>query len=194
MVYLNLSAFDDLVSFTYKDAKVFLIDNFFHKDCMDEIKLHLDQYKDHPLYWTELHLQEEYQRKKMVIDEIPLFNNILQEMSDPIFINKLNQTLGWNVKNGSFSIWHDTEGYNIGLHVDNDRVKNAIQVYLKDVDITLGTSFAKKHNGGPNDVFLTIPYKENFGYCMKNVDSIEHGLINKVPNNFNRYSIYCLFE
>jgi hypothetical protein len=194
MNFINLAAFENLVSVTYKDAKIFLVDEFFKKECLEEIKLNLVKHKDNPDYWATVPLQEEYKRKRMLSQDIELFRNIHKEMNEAEFIDKINKSLGWEISTGSFSIWHDSEGYSIDLHTDNQKVKHAIQIYLSGIDNTLGTSFAKKPNRGSNDIFLTIPYKENFGYCMKNVDTVEHGLIKKVHKDFNRYSIYCLFE
>lgn len=194
MEHVNINAFDDLVKVTYKSAEIFLVHDFFKPDALEKIKTKLFELSHEDGLWDKVPLQEDNQRKYISAQRVELFKKINDELNSAEFIEKINTTLGWEVTSGSFNVWHDTEGYNISLHVDNDKVKYAIQIYLLGVDNHLGTSFAKKPNKGEKDIFITIPYKENFGYCMKNVNDVEHGLITAVPKNFDRYSIYFLYN
>lgn len=194
MVHVNINALDDLVKVTYKGAEIFLIHDFFKPEAIEKIKIKLFELSHNNSLWNKVPLQEDSQRKYIAAQAVDLFQEINNDLNSPEFIEKINTSLGWDVVSGSFNVWHDTEGYNISLHVDNEKVKYAIQVYLTGSNNHLGTSFAKKPNKGDNDVFITIPYKENFGYCMKNSNDVEHGLITAVPKNFDRYSIYFLYN
>lgn len=188
MKHINLKAFDDLIKITYKNEDIFLIHNFFNQDTLDEIKKHLSDIHNDESYWGVLDKQENLPRRSLIKKD-DLIEEIIEEFSSNEYVSKINSTFNWGITGCGGSIWYDHEGYNIKLHVDNDRVKFAIQIYLKGFDAHLGTSFSR---GTENDIFLTLPYKENFGYCMKNVDKFQHGLIKPVPKNFDRYSLYSI--
>ena len=84
-------------------------------------------------------------------------------------------------------VWLDEKDYHIRLHVDNDAVKHSMQIYMGDEeDLNLGTSFAYEND----EVFLTLPFRNNFGYLFKNSNKMTHGLLKKVPENFKRFSLY----
>mgnify|MGYP003347622402 FL=1 len=194
MEYINLNAFDDLIKITYKNANIFLIHDFFKKESLEKIKNKLNEVYHEEHLWQKVHKQEICERRHLKIEEVDFFRELNEEFKSSELINKVKDTLGWDISRGGLIIWHDTEGYDISLHVDNENVKHAIQIYLTGKDNQLGTSFARKQDEKSNDIFMTLPYKENFGYCMKNVDDVVHGLLTKVPKNFDRYSFYSLYD
>ena len=82
------------------------------------------------------------------------------------------------------SIWKDLPGYCIGPHIDNIRVKAAMQIYLNDLPKELGTWFEETE----------IPYVQNSGYIMNNQYRPAHGMKHPVPDGLVRYSLYARFD
>jgi hypothetical protein len=82
------------------------------------------------------------------------------------------------------SIWKDSAGFKILEHVDNDRVKAAMQIYLNDLPQNLGTWFEE----------VEVPFIKNTGYIMKNTNRPRHGMKATVPDATTRYSLYARFN
>jgi hypothetical protein len=82
------------------------------------------------------------------------------------------------------SIWKDLPGFCSGPHIDNDRVKAAMQIYLNDLPKELGTWFEETE----------IPYVQNSGYIMNNQNRPKHGMKHPVPDGLVRYSLYARFD
>jgi len=92
-----------------------------------------------------------------------------------------------NYTSCSFKVWWDTCDYFIPWHCDNDQIRASMQLYVTDVQHDyLGTSFAYNDN----TPFLTLPYIQNSGYLFKNTNQIRHGMITRVPDKFDRISLY----
>ena len=112
------------------------------------------------------------------------------EMNRPEYIEMINLAFDFNIKGIDCLVWLDQEGYELPLHVDNDTIKHSMQIYLGDEEnICLGTSFAYDVNTYP---FITLPFKNNFGYVFKNTNKLTHGLLTEVLKDFKRYSLYFL--
>ena len=188
MQYINMDFFENLVEIKYKNSKAYLVRDFLKQEVYIEVRKELNSLVEDKGVWVEVPLQEDYQRKSLKSGASPLLVAIVNEMKSEEFIQKIN-TLDTNVKVFGGSIWWDTEGYHIVMHVDNEAVTSAFQVYLgEETDPCLGTSFGYD-DGAP---FLTIPYKPNFGYFFTNTNDFLHGLITKVPKDFNRLSLYTI--
>ena len=82
------------------------------------------------------------------------------------------------------SIWKDLPGYCINPHIDNTRVKAAMQIYLNDLPKELGTWFEETE----------ISYVQNSGYIMNNQYQPVHGMKHPVPPGLVRYSLYARFD
>ena len=142
--------------------------------------------------WNKLTAQEDYNRLRLKDDNSSILKLILNEMNHPEYIEMVNNAFDFNIKGIGCLIWLDQVGYEISLHVDNDRVKHSMQIYLGDEEnISLGTSFAYDLE---KSSFLTLPFKNNFGYVFKNSNKLTHGLLTQVPKDFKRYSLYFLME
>lgn len=188
MQYINLDFFKDLVEVKYKNSKLFLVRNFLKEEVYLELRKKLLTLRENQEAWTKIPLQEKFQRKSLVHKTLPLLESIVEEMKSKEFLKEM-QLLDPNVKAFGVNIWWDTEGYHIVMHVDNEKIASAFQIYLgEETEICLGTSFGYK-DGTP---FLTIPYSPNFGYFFTNTDDFLHGLITKVPEEFNRFSLYAM--
>jgi hypothetical protein len=82
-------------------------------------------------------------------------------------------------------IWKDQAGYCIDNHADNDRVQGAMQIYLSEDHVDLGTWFEDS---------VEIEFKQNTGYIMHNKNKLLHGMKKAVPENYERLSFYALFD
>jgi cell fate (sporulation/competence/biofilm development) regulator YmcA (YheA/YmcA/DUF963 family) len=188
MQYININFFEDLVEIKYKSSKAYLVRDFLKQEAYTEVRKELNSLVKDKRAWVEVPLQEDYQRKSLKYGASPLLVAIVNEMKSEEFLQKIN-TLDINVKVFGGSIWWDTEGYHIVMHVDNEAVTSAFQVYLgEETNPYLGTSFGYSDN----TPFLTIPYRPNFGYFFTNTNDFLHGLITKVPKDFNRLSLYTI--
>jgi hypothetical protein len=188
MQYINIDFFEDLVEIKYKNSTAYLVRNFLKQEVYTKLRRELSSLVENKEAWVEVPLQEDRQRKSLKRGASSLLTAIIDEMKSEEFIQKIN-TLDPNVKVFEGSVWCDTEGYHIVMHVDNEAVKSAFQIYLgEETDPCLGTSFGYSDS----TPFLTIPYKPNFGYFFTNTNDFLHGLITKVPKNFNRLSLYTL--
>lgn len=188
MQYLNLDFFKDLVEIKYKGSKLFLVRNFLKQETFSQLQRELATLTKYEDAWTEVFLQEKLQRRNLKHETLPLLEAIIEEMRSKEFIENV-QLLDPNIKGFGGNVWWDTEGYHIVMHVDNEKVTSAFQIYLgEETRVELGTSF------GYSDTtpFLTIPYRPNFGYFFTNTNDFLHGLITKVPGEFNRFSLYTI--
>ena len=98
----------------------------------------------------------------------------------------LNNLFKNQLKLTGVQFWKDLPGYNIGMHVDNNRVGYSIQIYLTGGVDQLGTHFI-------TDTTVEIPYAINTGYITSGAQQIKHGMIKPVPDNHTRYSVYAIW-
>jgi len=79
-------------------------------------------------------------------------------------------------------LWKDEEDFWMGPHLDNDRVKVAVQIYLDDRN-SPGTQFGDR----------LVNYGRNRGYIMYNSPDMLHGVPEQIPHE-GRLSVYALYE
>lgn len=85
--------------------------------------------------------------------------------------------------------WLDTEGFTTNMHLDNDRVFMAMQVYLTDHFIQMGTEFYNSDNS----IRYKSDYSRNSGYLMVNNENQLHSMLTPVPKGHYRLSSYTWF-
>lgn len=190
--YVNTNCFNDLVTIQYQGEKVFLVNRLIRKIVFLNLKDELKELTKHENVWDKITAQEELNRIRLVDNKSPILKHIVDEMNHPEYIEMMNQAFDFNIKGIGCIVWLDQEGYQIPLHVDNDVIKHSMQIYLGDEEnMSLGTSFAYATNSYP---FMTLPFKNNFGYLFKNTNKLTHGLLTEVPKDFKRYSLYFLMS
>jgi len=104
--------------------------------------------------------------------------------------NPIEEILYWfndhplfeNYKFIGYTLWQDSENFKMDWHVDNDRVKIAVQIYLDDRQ-SPGTQFKDR----------TIKYGRNRGYIMFNDETKEHCVPDQTPHQ-GRLSVYALYS
>ena len=80
------------------------------------------------------------------------------------------------------TLWKDSTDFWMDEHLDNDRVKVAVQIYLDNRN-SPGTQFGTR----------TIKYGRNRGYIMYNNPTMLHGVPDVTPHE-GRLSVYALFD
>jgi hypothetical protein len=190
--YVNTKCFNDLVTIEYQGEKLFLVNRLIRKVVFANLKEEIKQLTKDENNWDKLTAQEEYNRLRLKDEKSSILKSILNEMNHPEYIEMINNAFGFNIKGVGCLVWLDQIGYEISLHVDNEKVKHSMQIYLGDEEnVSLGTSFAYDLENG---AFLTLPFKNNFGYVFKNTNKLTHGLLTSVPKDFKRYSLYFLMN
>ncbi len=104
--------------------------------------------------------------------------------------NPIHEILCWfndhplfsHLKFTGYTLWKDAGDFSMDWHLDNDRVKVAVQIYLDNRD-SPGTQFRDRH----------IRYGKNRGYIMFNNKDMQHCVPNETPHE-GRLSVYALYE
>jgi hypothetical protein len=147
------------------------VENFLPDDLVDQL-VEFSQRSDVP--WELQELQEHLPRKKIswLIDSpIETVHNYFKSL--PLFshLDFMGVTL-----------WSDDVNFYMSDHVDNNRVKVAIQIYL-DNSSSPGTQFGDR----------LIKYGRNRGYIMYNNPTMLHKVPKQIPHG-GRLSIYALYQ
>jgi hypothetical protein len=157
------------------------LENVFTDDFLNKIELKFSE----NLMWESVKLQEKLPRRSIpwqpdsVIEEA---HNIFKSLTTPI-----SELFCRDVKFVSINFWDDSEKYTIGPHLDNDEISIAIQVYVNDASINLGTEFYKD-----SKLYHKIPWKKNSGYILNNTFESYHGMT--AITTANRHSLYAIFK
>jgi len=145
--------------------------NFLPSQLIDEL-VKFSQQPNVP--WQSQEMQENLLRKKISwLSDSPIeaahnyFNNL------PMFAHL--DFMG-------ISLWKDDKDFWMAPHIDNDRVKVAIQIYLDDQN-SPGTQFPDR----------LIEYGRNRGYIMYNNSDMIHGVPKQIPHE-GRLSVYALYH
>jgi len=135
--------------------------------------------------FVKLELQENYPRMRLdynddLIKKIKVFfmnTNITSALE-----NKFNTELQFS----SADLWIDNAGYKLEPHIDDDRIKLSVQIYLSDNN--KGTSLYDKEG----NVRYTFPFKYNYGYALYNGPHSDHG-VEEVKDD-GRTSLYVRYQ
>lgn len=147
------------------------VENFLPTDLVDEL-VDFSQQSDTP--WELQEMQEDLPRRKIswLLDSpVETVHNYFQSLSMFSHLHFMGITL-----------WKDEKDFWMAPHLDNDRVKVAIQIYLDDRN-SPGTQFGDR----------LINYGRNRGYIMYNTPDMLHGVPKQIPHE-GRLSVYALYE
>jgi hypothetical protein len=166
---------------------VYRVKNVLDPDMIIKLKNYIDSVSSDR--WQTVPGQEHNNRRAIVWQA----DTVIEELHEAF----ARATSAINVLFGSQSLnfigiqlWTDGEGYDTGLHQDNETIDVSCQVYLFDQDPSLGTSFVR------GDQRVAIPYINNTGYLMiNNRDSrLLHGTSQATPAGVTRYSAYAVWS
>jgi hypothetical protein len=135
--------------------------------------------------FVKLEFQEDLPRMRLD------YNDELMKRINVFFMNTgitraLETKFNTELKFQSVDIWIDDEGYALAPHIDDGRIKLALQIYLGDNNV--GTSlYANDRN------IKTFEYRFNSGYALLNNDKSFHGLDGPVKNP-GRTSLYARYS
>lgn len=168
---MKQQALDDAVQLA---PDLWHVQNLLANDELAELKDKIDLEQK----WQKIHLQENKPRDSVIWQKDGVIDWLWSKL------NNLDYKR-FNLKFRTVMIWRDHAGYTISNHFDNERVIGAMQIYISDTYLSLGTWF--------ND-FIEIPFVQNSGYLMHNKNKIEHGMKEIVPHGYVRLSFYALFD
>jgi len=98
----------------------------------------------------------------------------------------LEKKFNTNLKFRSVDIWVDGKGYKLSPHVDDERIKLHLQVYLSDFN--KGTSIYDSQG----NVVFTFPFRTNYGYALLNNKHSHHG-VEEIESD-GRTSLYVRYQ
>jgi hypothetical protein len=137
--------------------------------------------------YTKEAWQADWPRRRLVHDLDPIYNELGDYVTSQL--TEISKTVNTELARCDTGFWLDDAGFRMSPHVDNAMVRIAMQVYLNENDITLGTVFY--------DNTLSVRYrplyKINQGYLMINNPKQLHGMMDKVPADSYRISSYTWF-
>lgn len=162
---------------------VWTVDDFFEQPLLQKL---LTIAADNTQPWRKLELQEYTAR--VCLDWIP--DSVIEETYDVVrsITPLMEDLIGHRLKFNGINLWKDQPSYHIGPHSDRNLIRVALQIYINFCDIDLTTHFDWQGKIiHPNN-------RANSGYIMDNSGHVRHWLANAVPQNFNRYSIYAIWQ
>ena len=86
----------------------------------------------------------------------------------------------------SVDIWVDNKNYSLDPHIDDSRIKLALQIYLGDDN--KGTSLYRDGN-----IVKTFEYNFNSGYALLNNQKSLHGIDGNIDKD-GRISLYARYS
>jgi hypothetical protein len=160
-----------------------------YQDFFDDIWLERLNFNFDSVKTNKLEKQEKDNRFKVDYSE-----KISKELN--IFFKKtkitkaLEEKFNLSLNPDTADIWFDFFGYQLTPHVDDTRIKLALQIYLGDQEQP-GTTFydsTENHNK-----IHKVLYKKNNGYSLLNNDKSWHSIDSSVISGF-RKSIYIRYS
>lgn len=146
------------------------VENFLPDELVDE----LVHFSKSNVPWEQQEMQEHLPRRKIswLLDSpIETLHNWFEQC--PMFAN-LNFM--------GVTLWKDDIDFWMNEHLDNDRVKIAVQIYLDNRN-SPGTQFGNR----------MISYGRNRGYIMYNNKEMLHSVPDCTPHE-GRLSVYALYQ
>jgi len=135
--------------------------------------------------FEKLTSQEHLPRRKI------LKTNLFLKEMQILFMNSnitksLEKKFNQKLKFDSIDLWIDDEGYFLPPHLDNEKIKLHLQIYLDNYNV--GTSL---YNFNKEKIY-TFPYKMNCGYALLNNKHSLHGVETVIKDG--RKSIYVRYQ
>lgn len=162
---------------------LYLLENFLNPALLDKLIEFVND--DSNVKWNTVLYQEKTVRRSIswipdtVIEEVHTVMENLTGAMENLF-RKNTRFIG-------ISIWKDIHPYSISMHIDNNTVSTAIQIYLTSGPANMNTVFKY------NNTEIGAVYQKNSGYIMDNTYKVSHGMLTPVPENHSRYSLYAIW-
>jgi hypothetical protein len=156
---------------------LFFIEQVYHEDILAQLTT-LDPFAGPH---EKVDWQEQYPRRRLLDSAYKMLNDYLITQ-----LSFISEQTGLNLNTCYTDTWLDESGFNMGSHLDNPGVTNAMQVYLNHNNLNLGTCFYNANN----QLRFQVPYLFNCGYIMINGPEQFHGAPNSVPVNSYRLNSY----
>jgi len=190
-----VNSFKNADTITFKNnEKLFIL-----KDVFDLETLKSFHQLRHSKQGTTVPLQENNARISWDID--PLQNECFDTDDFSFFVEFLNTVQNRNhYQFCTASVWEDSEGYQIGTHVDNSTFVSAMQIYLPVFDENMEPKDSEQlyHTGTKfyqnEELVCQVPFVPNTGYFLTNSQTVFHSSGDAVSADNVRRSLYMIFK
>ena len=135
--------------------------------------------------FVKLEFQEDLPRVRLDYKD-ELMKSIKVFFMNTNITHALENKFSTELKFESVDIWIDDEGYALAPHIDNGKIKLALQIYLGDNNV--GTSLYIN-----DETVKTFEYTFNSGYALLNNSKSLHGL-DKPVQKAGRISLYARYS
>lgn len=167
-----------------KSQSLFKLDNFLTESLMDKLyKFFSSDCNWIPQLDSKNQIVDSRKKINWLADSVVEETHIVFENLTPIIQKIFNRTLKFD----GISIWQDTTNFFVSRHSDNPKIELAIQIYLSEYTLNLGTVFECDNE------IVKIDYKINNGYLMDNKAKLTHYMPIPVPADHVRYSVYAIW-
>ena len=156
--------------------------SFFGNSMLVKIKNDLKNLKMVKLEGQENKARERADYNELLCKELRIF------FSNENITSILEKKFNTKLKFDSLDVWHDYNNYDNPPHLDNDKIKLHLQIYLGD-EKNIGTSLYSSDLR--ESIFHTFNYNCNSGYALLHNEHSWHGLDSVIKND--RKSIYARY-
>ena len=174
----------------------------------DETMNELSKVELEDISWTKQEWQEDWKRRKLHVAPDSIFEQIGKEINS--HTETISKAIGETIKRIEVIFWLDLPGFTVTPHIDNPKIDNAFQLYLKDC-VNAGTSFYNPKDSeieirddnqrwhyNPDTGKATLRHTfnciKNTGYIMLNNKLQLHGVPTILDKDDLRLSAYCYLE
>lgn len=176
-----------------KDSNIFLLDNFFHADLVENILKLFDNINNSD--WESSKTFQHQSGRLMYKGNNTAIDQITQFASSSDITIELSKLINSTVEFDSVSLWADIEGYEITPHTDPDYFQHAVQIYVtRDQCYWNSPMMGTTIYSAQQQALLQLPYRNNFGYFFETPNRVVHGLGTTVPAGMQRNSVYLRYN
>lgn len=139
-------------------------DNFFDQQLLDMLNLNEQNLKCEKLEQHETNIRifrDRVSYKEKISKELNIF------FHNKKITNALEEIFSETLSPEQADIWFDYPGYSLNPHIDDDRIKLGLQIYLDDSDQP-GTALYDNYIQQKGKKLVNFDYKKNSGYALLN--------------------------
>ena len=174
-------------------SSIYLIDNFFPQDLVENIFSIFDNVNDTD--WPDTDVFSHRSGRRLYQGNGPVVNSIMYYAGSNDTIKFINSMVGNSVAFSGVSLWADFPGYTITPHYDPDFFDYAVQIYItRDANAWNGPVLGTTIYETANKILCQLPYRNNFGYFFQQPNRVLHGLGTPVPDGMQRNSVYLRYN
>jgi hypothetical protein len=174
-------------------SKIFLIDNFFPNELLENLLQIFENIED-PL-WVDSEIFEHRRGRLIYTGNTKTINQLNWFAQSSELVDSISKMIEKSVRFDSASLWADFEGYAISPHTDPNYFKHAIQIFVTRESTSWNTAMhGTTIYQTEQEALFQMPYRNNFGYLFETPSAVLHGLGTQVPVGLQRNSVYLRYN